>query len=97
VPDKLIRADLYRSVADMVKDPLLTLPQAKRVTDAVLQAIKAGLQGGKRVELRGFGSFRPRAWAGRKVTPPGQKRAVKASDSMTVSFIPGENLRAMRD
>lgn len=76
---------------------------AKRLVDAFLAALEAALKEGKRVEVRGLGSFRPVKWEARRVKPPqgplqdapsGKSRVVQAA--FTVRFKAGAALRRMR-
>lgn len=71
--------------------------------DAFLGELARALAAGRRVELRGLGSFRPVQWAARQVKPPrgphqrvkpGGVRAVKSAFS--VRFRAGAALRRIR-
>jgi len=65
------------------------------VLNAFLDELVSALQKGHCVELRGFGSFRPRGWAKRRVkAPKGQAKAVP--ESRTVSFRAGRSLKGLR-
>lgn len=90
---KVTKRDLCRAVA---KNLEITLDAAAAVVDSFLAALRDALRAGLRVEIRGLGGFRPRPWAGRKVRPPGAAKALKVSDSATISFKPGRALRGMR-
>ena len=55
----MTRAELIERLAEDY--PGLTKKDLKRVVEAIFEAIMAGLENGRRVELRGFGSFEVRA------------------------------------
>ena len=64
---------------------------AEKALNAVLEAVKTGLQKEKRVQLVGFGTFSVRKRAARTVrTPNGEIRKVKAR--RVVHFKPGKAL-----
>lgn len=90
---KMIRSDLYRLAARQADLPVADVASA---VDAFLEVVKEALQRGHRVELRRFGSFWARRWAGRAVRPPGKAKSLKVTGARTVSFRAGEELRAIR-
>lgn len=67
---------------------------AQIVVNAFLEELVGALQAGHRLELRGFGTLRPKMWAGRRVVRP-TGGAVSVPDSRTVGFTPGKKLRGM--
>lgn len=89
----ITKRDLCWAVAKGSSQPYQATSE---VISAFLSALTTALANGRRVEIRGLGSFHPRRWAGRKVRRPGEDKAVKVPSSMTVSFKPGRALKGMR-
>lgn len=59
---------------------------AQRIVDRVLETMKDGLADGKRVELRGLGTFRPRHYPGYKGRNPRTDEAVEVAPKVLVAF-----------
>lgn len=93
MPRTVVRDELYKTASQTAGVPL---KETRWVVDAFLSAVKDALQRGERVELRRFGSFRPRRWAGREVVPPNKRKGIRVPEGRTVHFKAGEELRAMR-
>ena len=83
----MTKAELVDKVAEIVQ-----LPKSK--TEAVitgfLQAIMEALHEGNKVELRGFGSFRPRHRQARQVRNPRTGTRLYTPAKKVPSFIPGK-------
>jgi len=90
---RTVRERLYGEAAEAAG---MSRNRMRKAVDAFLKALKAALKAGERVEMRRFGTFRPRTWKGRVVVTPKTKRVVHAKKSRTVSFIPGKELGGMR-
>jgi len=84
------RSDLIRSVAVQFKN--MDLGVAAEITDGVFNYLKGKIADGARVELRGFGVFRPRNHMTRIGSNPktGERFAIGAS--RTVHFRPSTKL-----
>ena len=71
----------------------ITKVKAELAVDSVFHVLKAAMQNGERIELRGFGVFliKPRRrGVGRN---PGTGRAVPIPPGKTVRFKPGKEIR----
>src|SRR3974377_865253 len=53
----MTKADLIEEVARVVE---MTRKEAEVIVDAIFDSIVKSLRGGDKIEIRGFGSFRPR-------------------------------------
>jgi integration host factor subunit beta len=51
----MLKSDLVRRI--QAQNPLLLLRDAEKIVDALFDEITASLARGKRIELRGFGTF----------------------------------------
>ncbi len=65
---------------------LLTRPQAKEVVDTILEVLEECLLAGKRIEFRGFGSFRTHRKNPRKTYVPSKKGRVKVDARWLIKF-----------
>lgn len=68
---------------------------ASQVLWAFLEGITQALLEGKRVELRGFGSFTPRTRKAKKGFDIRRKKTVMIEEKRYVSFKPGKRLREL--
>jgi DNA-binding protein HU-beta len=67
--------------------------EAARVVEAVLDAIRAGLERGEKVAISGFGGFEPARRGARQGRNPRTGEAVEVAASTTVRFKPGKGLK----
>ena len=88
----MTKADLVAIVADRLK---ITQVQASIIVEAVLRSIIAALQGGREVEIRGFGSFRFRNRAPRKGRNPKTGEKVDVPSKRIPYFKMGKELKAL--
>lgn len=86
----MTRSDLIRIVS--VKNDL-SLEQAEAAVAAVFSAMASGLQEGKRVELRGFGTFHVREYDGYLGRNPRTGEAVSVSPKRMPFFRAGKETR----
>lgn len=81
-------------IAKLVEDhPNLTKDDAQRVVDTFFSSILNALEEGRRVELRGFGSFTPTQLPPRKRRNPQTGETVTAPESAKIRFKTGQALR----
>ncbi len=88
----MVRSELVTRLARA--NPYLTRAEAERVVAAVLGAIVAALESGRRVELRGFGAFSVRDREARVGRNPRTGTAVPVDSKRVVYFRPGKEVRA---
>jgi len=72
----------------------LSQAQAKKVVDAVLDAITAALKKGEKVQIIGFGAFSVRKRAARTAINPRTKQPVKVAATKVPAFRAGAALKA---
>jgi integration host factor subunit beta len=87
----MIRSELVQKIAD--DNPHLSLGDAERVVNAVLDSIAEVLAAGGRAELRGFGTFSTRARDARTGRNPRTGEAVPVKAKRVPHFKPGKELR----
>ena len=86
----MVKQDIVTRVSTRMS---ITKVKAELAVDSVLQALKAAMQNGERIELRGFGVFvvKPRkSGVGRN---PRTGREVPIPPGKTVRFKPGKEIR----
>ncbi|HUX06799.1 MAG TPA: HU family DNA-binding protein [Acidobacteriota bacterium] len=86
----MIKIDIVNAVANSVDG--LTKVKAEQAVDTIFAMMKKALQGGERIELRGFGVFqiKPRKKGiGRN---PRTGKEVRIPPGKTIRFKPGKNL-----
>ncbi len=88
----MTKADLISIVADRLK---ITQVQASIIVEAALKSIVTALQGGREVEIRGFGSFRFRERAPRKGRNPKTGEKVDVPSKRIPYFKMGKELKAL--
>ncbi len=88
----MTKADLISIVADRLK---ITQVQASIIVEAALKSIVTALQGGREVEIRGFGSFRFRERAPRKGRNPKTGEKVDVPPKKIPYFKMGKELKAL--
>lgn len=88
----LTKAELVDRVA---KSSELPRKQAEEVVNVFLESIVSSLQGGDKVELRGFGSFRLRQRNSRIGRNPRTGEKVAVPPKMIPYFKPGKELKEL--
>ena len=88
----MIKADIVNRVAESCDIPRI---KAAEAVDTILDAIKAALTDGKRIELRGFGVFQVRNRKRGVGRNPKTGVEVAISPGKTVRFKPGKELKAL--
>ena len=86
----MIKADLVNLVADSSDVPRIKAAQA---VDTIIDAMKAALSDGKRIELRGFGVFQVRDRKRGVGRNPKTGVEVAITPGKTVRFKPGKELK----
>ncbi len=89
----MIKADIIDKVA---RNADITKVKAVVAVEAVLDAMKASMQRGERIELRGFGVFQVKPRKKGIGRNPRTGREVKIPPGKTIRFKPGKNLRDLR-
>ena len=90
----MTRADLVEKVANKIN---LTKKQTEVIVNTVFQSITDSLAEGKKVELRGFGSFRIRQRNARIGRNPKSGEKVEVPAKKVPFFKAGKELRALVD
>ena len=90
--DRVTKAAL---VEEVVRVADLTKTRATIVVDTVFGSIVEALHTGDKVEIRGFGSFRPRRREPRKGRNPRTGDRVDVPSKRVAYFKPGKELKAM--
>ncbi len=88
----MTKADLIDEVA---KNSDLSKKDAEAIVQAVLDSIVESLKGGRKVELRGFGSFRLRERSSREGRNPKTGEKVFVPAKKVPYFKPGKDLREL--
>ena len=65
----------------------------KKALDAIIDEISDGLENGKRVEIRGFGTFSAKYKKSREARNPRTGQKIVVDDQYTVVFKPSKDLR----
>lgn len=71
----------------------LSRPKARAVVDAVVEVLAAAALAGKRVEIRGFGSFSPHRANARRSFVPTKGKVVRVDAKWTVRFKVSKDLK----
>lgn len=90
--DSMTKATLVEEVARVAA---LTKKDSEVIVDTVLASITEALHGGKKVELRGFGSFRLRRRESRKGRNPKTGDRVDVPSKRVPYFKPGKELKEL--
>ena len=90
--DGLTKADLVEEVARVTQ---LTKKQAESIVNLVFQTIVDSLRAGRKIELRGFGSFRIRNRGARIGRNPKTGEKVDVPAKRIPYFKPGKELREL--
>lgn len=88
----MIKADIVDRVSDASDVPRV---KAALAVDTILEAMKAALSEGKRIELRGFGVFQVRDRKKGVGRNPKTGVEVAISPGKTVRFKPGKELKTL--
>ncbi len=88
----MIKADIVNRVADASEVPRV---KAAEAVDTILEAMKAALSDGKRIELRGFGVFQVRDRKKGVGRNPKTGVEVAIEPGKTVRFKPGKELKEL--
>jgi len=86
----LTKAELVEEVA---KATQVTKKQAEEIVNTVFQTIVESLRSGKKIELRGFGSFRIRSRGARIGRNPKTGERVEVPPKRIPYFKPGKELK----
>jgi integration host factor subunit beta len=84
------KADLVEEVADVTKLPR---KESEAVVEIMFESIIGALQGGDRIEIRGFGSFRTRQRRGRTGRNPKTGAKVEVPPKRILFFKPSKELK----
>jgi DNA-binding protein HU-beta len=87
----MIKTDLVKGVSITTG---FTQADVTRVIDATLSAIKAGIQAGEKIDLRGFGIFSLATRAARNGRNPITGDVVAIPEKKVVKFKPSKDLKA---
>ena len=82
-------------VDEIAQEADLTRKHSEVIVDAVFSSIVEALQGGDKIELRGFGSFRVRHRASRTGRNPKTGDSVLVPAKKVPYFKPGKELREL--
>ncbi len=89
--DKLRKVDLVDAIFEKTSCERQVISQ---IIDHVFQEIKAGLEAGNRIELRGFGTFEPRLRKGRaSARNPKTGKTVSVEPHYVAAFRSGKELK----
>lgn len=88
----MLRSDLIRAVAHGHLG--ITEKQAEQIVHAFFEVISRELEAGRRVELRGFGSFEARRRRARIVYSPMTDRKTNVPEKRVPRFRPASGLAA---
>jgi integration host factor subunit beta len=88
----MIKSELISALAD--ENPHLTQRDVERVISVIFESIIGSLEGGGRVELRGFGAFSVRSRSARPGRNPRTGEAVHVRAKHVPFFKSGKELRA---
>lgn len=88
----MTKAELVDEIAQKAD---LTRKHSEVIVDAVFSSIIEALQGGDKIELRGFGSFRVRHRASRTGRNPKTGEGVLVPAKKVPYFKPGKELREL--
>ncbi len=88
----MTKADLVEKVA---KEAEMTKKDAEQLVEIVFDSIIGSLNGGEKIELRGFGSFRVRERNARQGRNPKTGEAVSIPAKRVAYFKPGKELKEL--
>lgn len=82
------KSELIKSIYELY--PFLTISQVEQVIDIVFSEITKGLQEGRRVEIRGLGSFSLKSRKVQLNFPSKSQQEVSLTDKNTIYFRMGK-------
>ncbi len=88
----MTKADLVEKVA---KEAEMTKKDAEQLVEIVFESIIGSLNGGEKIELRGFGSFRVRERNARQGRNPKTGEPVSIPAKRVAYFKPGKELKEL--
>ena len=86
----MIKADIINKVSE---DAEITKVKAVEAVEAVFEAMKAAMQRGERIELRGFGVFQVKPRKRGIGRNPRTGKEVKIPPGRTIRYKPGKDLQ----
>ena len=86
----MIKADIINKVSE---DAEITKVKAVEAVEAVFEAMKAAMQRGERIELRGFGVFQVKPRKRGIGRNPRTGKEVRIPPGRTIRFKPGKDLQ----
>jgi integration host factor subunit beta len=90
----MVKADL---VAKVAREQDMKVAEAKRAVDVVFGAMADALAGGRGIEIRGFASFKVKAYDGYRGRNPRTGEPIPVRPKRRVIFKPGAELRRRVD
>lgn len=88
----MTKADLVDQITEAI-GPGITKKDCALVVDGLLNAVKAALAGGERIEIRGFGTFEVRHRKSRTARNPRTGEPVEVPERMVPHFKPSKQFR----
>lgn len=82
-------------ISHVAEEHGLSIDDATFIVSAFFDSIKDALMAGDRVEIRGFGSFKTKDYAGYKGRNPKTGASVTVAPKKLVAFRSGKGLRAL--
>ena len=89
----MTKSDLITAVGLKFAD--ITQKDVELIVNSILEALERSLSQGRRIELRGFGSFEVRTRRPRQARNPRTGAKVSVGARRTVVFYPGKELSAL--
>jgi DNA-binding protein HU-beta len=86
------KSDLVKAIS---KKAEITNAAAQAVLESFIEAVKAGLKKGDKIQLIGFGSFATVKREARKGVNPQTKKPIKIAAKKVAKFVPGKELKDM--
>lgn len=87
----MLKSELVGTLATRMRD--VPCKDVELAVSTILDALTEALTAGRRVELRGFGSFETHRVAARKGRNPKTGDAVEVPSRLRIAFKAGKNLR----
>jgi integration host factor subunit beta len=87
----MTRSELMTRIS--TKYPAFTLAEVEAVVKCILEGMEEALSAGRRVEVRGFGSFSVKHQQQRQARNPKTGESVKVDAKCKIHFKPGKDLR----
>ena len=86
----MLKSELLKNIAK--KYPTLSEAEVKRAINAILTKLALAMKDNQRIEIRGFGSFSPRARKNANARNPKTNEKVLVTNKNTVHFKYGKEL-----